>query len=914
MESLLIPELDDILMNEHVQEYPFAKTFGEAQHDPFVSLHTSGSTGLPKLVVPTHGTFTCSDTFQELPALGYPSIMVEALRGKRVFIGLPPFHSAGLFCMLAMPTYFDVTPVLGPLLPLTADIVNQIHLLGDIKVSTIPPAIVEDIVNEPQYLETLGKLDYVMYGGGQLSKDAGDMVIQKTSILSLMGSTETMLLPTEIPSKDDWQYYNFSPCIGTDFRHYWDDLYEMVIVRKPEWALSQSVFYTFPDMQEYSLKDVYSPHPTKAGLWLYRGRSDDVIVFSTGEKINPILMEGIIGIHPRVSSVLVVGQGRFQSALLVEPKTSLTKPEEKGELLEDIWPSIERANKDCPAHGRIMKDFVLFTSPDKPMSRAGKGTVQRMTTVALYKPELDDLYASGNSEIKRLSKNLMSLNSEKSFCRTLKPIIAKQIDTADFINEDDLFALGLDSLKAMNLVKDINCSLETVGRGDLRIQPRTVYAKPTVSQLASSIMAKKDTEAEAILERNQLDREQRMKNVFDHYIRDLPISGRKPIATQLDARKVVILTGSTGSIGSYVLDSLLSNTAITHIYCFTRSHPIQASTHQQQINEAKGLTTSFPTSRVTFLTVDLTKTYFGLPKPTYRTLLHRVTHILHNAWEVNFNLALQSFHPQIKGVRSFVDFSVHSTYAAFIFFISTISAVANWPIKHSSNMPEEIVDDWSLPQATGYAESKYISERLLDEAVRISNVPSAICRVGQVAGPTSRQGVWRVGEWFPSLIKTSVGLSALPSSLGPLQMVDWIPVDRLAGCIRELFLDNGGSVADGDDSKRMALGSSVYHLVNPTQTTYDLLLPSIIARFSSTPRLLPFADWVDLVTTSDLDAESHPAVKLLDFFKGLAEMDKEGKEIVVLETRLSREKSELLREQESVKGEWMERWMRQWGY
>ncbi|WP_223715478.1 SDR family oxidoreductase, partial [Streptococcus pneumoniae] len=34
----------------------------------------------------------------------------------------------------------------------------------------------------------------------------------------------------------------------------------------------------------------------------------------------------------------------------------------------------------------------------------------------------------------------------------------------------------------------------------------------------------------------------------------------------------VLLTGSTGTLGTYLLDTLLQDPSVTHIYCLTRSH------------------------------------------------------------------------------------------------------------------------------------------------------------------------------------------------------------------------------------------------------------------------------------------------------------------------------------------------------
>ena len=237
--------LDECLNPAAVAPYPYAKSFGQVQYDPFVVLHTSGSTGLPKLVVTSHGTFAASDTYQTMPSLGYAPTMVEVLRDKRVFIGLPPFHAAGLFMMLGMTTYFNIAPVLGPLATLNAEMAHDLHVHGNVKVTCLPPSIIEDLSRTPTYHDKLKTLDCVMYGGGPLSKKSGDELAEGTSVVCLMGSTETMLLPTEVVDNSDWRYFGFSPCMGGEFRHLGDDLYELYIVRNSKFAASQSVFYTF---------------------------------------------------------------------------------------------------------------------------------------------------------------------------------------------------------------------------------------------------------------------------------------------------------------------------------------------------------------------------------------------------------------------------------------------------------------------------------------------------------------------------------------------------------------------------------------------------------------------------------------------------------------------------------------------
>ena len=334
-----------------------------------------------------------------------------------------------------------------------------------------------------------------------------------------------------------------------------------------------------------------------------------------------------------------------------------------------------------------------------------------------------------------------------------------------------------------------------------------------------------------------------MSSILAAHAQDLPISGRDLIPPPTAARNTVILTGSTGSIGSYLLDSLLNDVSIAKIYCFNRKHQESNNERQHGIMEASGLTTNFPASRVVFVEVDLGKSRFGLSQGTYSELLRSTTHIIHNAWEVNFNLSLQSFvRPHIEGVRRFIDFSAHSKYAAHIFFLSTIGTTMHWSSVRGGEMPETIVDDWKIVQETGYAESKRSLERLLAEACRVSNVPLYHRARWPGGGPTTEQGTWNAKEWFPSLIKSSSHLGLLPGDLGPMQVVDWIPADILAQSVVELAFEANG---------KKAAAAGIYHLVNPNHTTYDKLVPTILSNLPNATKTVSLESWVSTLAALD---------------------------------------------------------------
>ncbi|RSM09681.1 hypothetical protein CEP52_003989 [Fusarium oligoseptatum] len=396
MEVLEMPALQHWLEDGPVELYPYTKTFEEARSEPFVVLHTSGSTGMPKPLMQTHGTIATLDASAQLSSLGYPDNYLSNCVGSRVYLAFPLCHCAGLWILLPGCVYAGYTVVLGPF-PLSAETANAIHVHGNVQQSAHIPFILSDLVKNPEYLDNLGRLDRVIFGGGSLPKVVGDAIVTKTKLLNCIGTTEGGALLSHNLEKEDWQYVNYSHVVGSEFRQVSDDLYEHFIVRDPKLDLYQSFFQTFPDLDEWPMKDLYSKHPTKEGLWLYRGRTDDVIVFSSGANLNPIDMESVIDSNPAVRAALVIGTGYPRSGLLVEAVNPPKSEEEKKKLVDTIWPSVEAANKPIALSRRIHRDMIIFTSADKPMLRAGKGTVQRKLTVDEYSAEIEALYKATES-------------------------------------------------------------------------------------------------------------------------------------------------------------------------------------------------------------------------------------------------------------------------------------------------------------------------------------------------------------------------------------------------------------------------------------------------------------------------------------------------------------------------------------
>ncbi|KAF2675660.1 acetyl-CoA synthetase-like protein [Lentithecium fluviatile CBS 122367] len=387
---------EDLDKAKHI---PFTLTWEEDKDNPFCVLHISGSTGVPKPVFVTYGTFACNDAHQLIPSLGGKPKLVNFLKGKRYFLALPPFHAAcltfsigynnfaGVISVIPLPSR-DSTCLLPSLLPrpLTADLMNEIYKHGNLGGVLSAPSLIVDCFNNTEYYKTmLSNIKFISYVGGAL--------------------------PAEIGNES---YLAISESLGHTFvQHEESGYHELVIKRDPERAFLQGVFSTFPDKQTFNSGDLSEQHPTNLHSWAFRARTDDIIAFTTADKLNPITMESTISTNPRVKSAVIGGQGKFQASLLIEPHIYPQNGEEE-QFIKDVWPTVLEASRACPAHA------------GKPIPRARKGTVQRQGALHLYKSEFEELCERVQPTIKKEVTNTVAA---KATIPELITPAAQKIDT-----------------------------------------------------------------------------------------------------------------------------------------------------------------------------------------------------------------------------------------------------------------------------------------------------------------------------------------------------------------------------------------------------------------------------------------------------------------------------------------------------
>ncbi|KAF9556254.1 acetyl-CoA synthetase-like protein [Agrocybe pediades] len=810
-----MPIFEDLYLDttpDNTDDIPFERRDPE---ETILYIHSSGSTAFPK-PIPWNGH-------------RWAQLALSPYFGERDLTGvvwslhvMPMYHGMGIMQICWTASTGHIISVFEPTSPAIAPTPKnhfEAAVLCNSDIIFSVPAIIEAWSLQPEYIAWLAGRGGVLYGGGPLNKTVGDYMTSKgVPIFVLYGCTEGGIMSVIIPEG-----------LGI-----------------------------FPILREHQNGN---GSPGRRHIRVCHGQT------------NPGPLESIINQDPHVQSSVMFGRGRFNAGLLVEPKIEFRfNPSDEAKLADfrnKIWPTIQRANSFAPQHSRIFKEMILVTKPSKPFQYTAKNTPRRQAMINAYDEEIQAAYdaVSDSSQSEISPPTEWDLLGTYNFVRSVvNRVLPRNVD-----DTVDIFQHGCDSLQATWIRNTLLRALRDSAQIDTRsLVDNFVYEHPTISSL-SLFVNHLATGGAKQREGDLSSRKSAMLAMVEKYKYQASSTTTHPnVQGAQILGDVVLVTGTTGGLGSYLLAELISNPAVSRVYAVNRAGSgSRGALSERQLKSLveRGLDgdSILRSEKLVLVEANLALAQFGIADELYTEMVSSVTHILHNAWPVDFNLSLASFESSIKGLHNLINFALNSprpspptlVFTSSIGVLQNIDPAVSNPVAESRVAPEVAAN-------TGYTESKWVSEEILVDASKRTQLNSVIVRVGQLCGGLN--GCWNTAEWFPSLVQSAQTLGCLPTDD---KVVDWIPLDLAAKALVDYRLSgNPGS-------------SAILHLTHPRPVAWSKLAAAISRELSV--EAVPFIDWFKKLEKAkdsmakeeegkdEVDAmRAVPALRLLPFFQSMS--------------------------------------------
>lgn len=720
----------------------------------------------------------------------------------------------------------------------------------------VPPLILEQMIpfiKQTNDFPTFQKLKFAIFGGAPLKKEAGDWFQSNgINVRNVYGTTEIgpIMSSNLDPASDNWN--SLRPYM-TDSEGKPYGCFEVNDPSEPD----VYHFYVRPDYPGfginvsnregggYNTNDLFKESPDHPGYYTYIGRRDDTLIMENGEKTNPVPMEATLRQSHIIKQAAVLGHARQCTAALVELDNTYALDYSPEDIIDEVRKAIKQVNVECPSHSAILPQMVKILPFNKSLPSTDKGSVQRKKAEVLYQDIVDKMYADFLEGPKHSKSNGNTDTSTWTSKRTqdfLVTCVSEVLglnETSDFKDlNQSVFDLGLNSLTAIQLRNRIAEHFDNVPQNFL-------FQHPSINAMCDALMSGETEDLEETLAK----RAQQTQKLAVDYIKkakaDFPVASNN----YDNKSKVVLLTGATGSLGSFMLEYLLKDTDVKKVYCCIRGKQDQLFSRLESAFKSRSLDTSLLSDRVQVLPMRFNEPFLGFGESLYNQLREEVTIVQHCAWLLDFNMPVDHYDKEcIAPFYNLLKFAYRETNPMHVHFISSISASA----AYGPEIPEEPLPlDASVTMPMGYAQSKFIVETLFDYLTTEKNFPCYIERLGQVCGD-SVNGVWNTSEQFPLMF---IGGGSVMHKMPALDtVIDWISVDYAAKTIVDIMLETAYLPADRD--------ASVYHIVNPHLVQWSDVLEAMKnagMRFETVDSL----EWVETLAQD----HTNPAYKLMSFYE-----------------------------------------------
>jgi amino acid adenylation domain-containing protein/thioester reductase-like protein len=365
-----------------------------------------------------------------------------------------------------------------------------------------------------------------------------------------------------------------------------------------------------------------------------------------------------------------------------------------------------------------------------------------------------ELRAIAGSHIDRAGGGRPNMNIEQGVRDVWEHVLSKEVQP-----ESDFFDCGGDSIAAARLAHQMSETLDTA------VPVRLVFEHSDLRRYSTAVeglVRKEGERPDVVVDLTALTRAAAIR--------------LKHVATQKRDRKdPVLLTGATGFVGAFVLQTLRQRGH--EVVCLVRSRPGCGRDRLREALRPYDLTAY--AEEVTVAIGDITEPCLGLAADTYRDLQGDVGRVVHCAATVDHLAPFRRLEDaNAGGIRAVLEFAAPAGIA--------VQHVSSTGVLDARGQVIGLSDIDQLANS-GYSLSKWVAEEIVRRG-REQGVAAGVVRLSR-AGPDSRTGAWSTRDSIARFLIACVRLGLFPKTAHRVQL---LPVDRMSAAMVHILEEEPG--------------------------------------------------------------------------------------------------------------------------
>ncbi|GAB7363015.1 hypothetical protein MBLNU230_g3309t1 [Neophaeotheca triangularis] len=433
-------------------------------------------------------------------------------------------------------------------------------------------------------------------------------------------------------------------------------------------------------------------------------------------------------------------------------------------------------------------------------------------------------------------------------------------DPDSLSRDTSFFDLGGDSIMTVQILPKIK------RKWDVQLATSVMSRQPTLKKVAREIdrsINPVDMRLDTVTQDAEEPEEQPVhySNDLQNLINELPKKIQTATTpTDVEGRNI-LLTGATGFLGAYVVADALNTKAPSHVYAHVR-----AKSHKEGMDRIRQTCTAYglwqdwweTEGNLEVVIGDLAKPNLGMSDEDLKKVEDGADHIVHNGARVHWILPYEDLKAgNVVSTLECIKLCNSSTRPKRLAFVSSTSALDNdeylrqWELGRTPISELDGLDRARQGLGSGYGQSKWVSEKLIMEAVQ-RGLDGRVIRSGYVMGD-QKTGVSNTDDFLVRMLKGCLQIGSRPD-LGK-SSINMVPVSHVARLVNASTFYNRPA-ADKDSVEEEPI---VSHVDAHPRLTFNKYLSSLEKYNYACPQE-PYESW---------------KAKVIDYVEGEGGKDKE---------------------------------------